>query len=587
MSREAGRLKQPATNETGWMLLGAVLVVVLLLGVILWLGALVNPAIKKQTSQNPVSVLAALFTGTVAPSAGEIALTLGLFVVVAAVIAVIVMAAVKQRKGSSRIDYKARFMASRRDLAEFFAPAAEKDSTRLGASKAGIGVPLATAVGLPNGRMYASWEWVQIWLMGPRAGKTSCVCIPQILETAGPVLATSNKRDIVDLTRGPRSERGVVWVHDVQDIIGEPATWWWNPLTFVTDIETAEKLADIFISSATAAGSKQDAYFESAGKETLSRLFLAAALDRRPVTDVFAWANDPGNNDTVNPAEILLKHGEDALGRALDQTQNLTEKQRDGVYGTIRPWIGVLGNRKVLPWITETGARRPHFDPEAFVRSTDTIYLISREGGGTARAITGALTMAILMAAESVGARQRGGRLTTPLMAVLDEAANVCRWRELPDVYSHYGSRGIILSAFFQSWAQGVEAFGETGMAKLWSAANIRVAGSGLAEDKFLPFVASLVGDHDVLKRSSSSQTRGRSVTTSVQRERIFDISDIEALPRGRALMLAAGTPATLIKLDHFSTRPYAEKVASSREFYEARAATEGHLPPKGEGALL
>ena len=36
-----------------------------------------------------------------------------------------------------------------------------------------------------------------------------------------------------------------------------------------------------------------------------------------------------------------------------------------------------------------------------------------------------------------------GGRLDPPMTAVLDEAANVCRISDLPDLYSHLGSRGI------------------------------------------------------------------------------------------------------------------------------------------------
>lgn len=356
----------------------------------------------------------------------------------------------------------------------------------------------------------------------------------QTLETTGPVVATSNEPDIVDAARGPRSELGVCWVHDVQDIIGERPTWWWNPLSFVTDLETAEKLADVFISSATSAGAKQDAYFESAGKELLSRLFLAAALARRPITDVFAWANDPDARDGENPAALLKAHGEGAQAIALEKTQKLTEKQRDGVYGTIRPWIGVLGSRKIADWITDPSGRRPHFDPAAFVRSTDTVYLVSKEGGGSARAVTAALTMAILMAAERAGSRGVGGRLAPPVTAVLDEVANVCRWRELPDLYSHYGSRGIVVSAFFPSCSQGVEAFGETGMQKLWSAANVRVVGSGLSEDKFLPFVSNLIGDHDVVKRSASQNETSCTVSTSVARQRLFDVSDLTALPRAR-----------------------------------------------------
>jgi type IV secretory pathway TraG/TraD family ATPase VirD4 len=580
MNREASRKSQPGTGEAGWIALGGLLVLMVLVVMAIWVGAQTNPGTEKLPASDPVSIMGALLDGTLVPTSAQIGATLGLLIVPAGVGALLVVVALRQRRTRSRVDYKARSMAQKRDLIDLFEEAAEKDAQRLGARQAGPGVPLATTVALPGGKLYASWEWVQIWLMGPRAGKTTCVCVPQIIQTEGPVLATSNKRDIVDLSRGPRSQKGVIWVHDVQDIIGEASSWWWNPLTFVTDMETAEKMADIFITSATAAGAKQDAYFESAGKETLSRLLLAAALGDLSISEVFRWANNPDPDSTVgalDPAEILALHGQFDQGEALRSTQTLTEKQRDGVYGTIRPWIGVLGSDKVLPWITDNGSKRPHFDPEAFVRSTDTIYLISKEGGGSARAITGALTMAILMAAEKVGARQAGGRLSTPLMAVLDEAANVCRWRELPDVYSHYGSRGIIMSSFFQSWAQGVEAFGENGMSKLWSAANIRVAGAGLAEDKFLSFLSSLIGDHDVTKRSSSTQTKGRSVTTSIQRERILDIADLTAMPRGRAVMLASGMPAALVKLDHYSTSSFAQQVDQSRTYYEGLAVKEGH----------
>ncbi|WIB72606.1 type IV secretory system conjugative DNA transfer family protein [Curtobacterium sp. MCBD17_026] len=575
MSREANRRSSVgAGGDMPWLIALCGIAGLVMIGAVLYVGALANPSVRGLPSRAPFQVAASFATGDVAPSVGQIVVTVGIFLVLAVLVFVLVTAARKQQGMRSRVDYKARYMAQKRDLGKLTVEEAEKDAERLKARQAGIGVTLATH--LPsNLPLYATWEYVQIWLMGPRAGKTSCVCVPQILETKGPVLATSNKRDIVDLTRGPRSETGVVWVHDVQGLIGEDADWWWNPLSFVRDMETAEKLTGIFQSSAESADAKQDAYFSSAGRETLARLFLAAAIGNRPITDVFKWANNP-DDKIDDPARILLEAGEVAQGRALGQTQTLTEKQRDGVYGTIRPWIGLLGNRKVLPWITDNGQNRPHFDPWKFVTSTDTIYLISMEGGGNARAITGALAMAVLEAAERTGSLNAGGRLPTPLTAVLDEAANVVRWRELPDKYSHYGSRGIILSTFFQSWQQGVEAYGETGMGKLWSAANVRVVGSGLAEDKYLPFISQAIGDFDAVKRSRSSQSRGGSTTTSLQRERIFDVSDLVALPAGRAVMMATQTPAALLKLDHFSARPYAEKVKQSQDYYEARAVERG-----------
>ena len=74
------------------------------------------------------------------------------------------------------------------------------------------------------------------------------------------------------------------------------------------------------------------------------------------------------------------------------------------------------------------------------------------------------------------------GRMPSPLVGVLDEAANVCRWKNLPDLYSHFGSRGIVLMTILQSWAQGQECWGDHGMQKLWGSANIRVYGGGAAD---------------------------------------------------------------------------------------------------------
>jgi hypothetical protein len=526
-------------------------------------GALDPATVQAAGTKNPVGIILAQTRGYAPVSGWQIGLSLAELILFIGVGALLFKAFRKRGKTRSRIDHLASRMSRPKDFTSLMEKAAQEDAIRLRADKAGPGVPLAKLVG--NGqRLYASWEWVQIWLMGPRAGKTSCVCVPQIIETKGPVLATSNKRDIVDLTRGPRSLNGVVWVHDVQGIIGEEPSWWWNPLSFVENMETAETLTDVFISSATDAGAKQDAYFESDGKRLLSHMLFAASVAGRPITDVFAWAQDP---EDKAPRNLLIEAGHPALGAALGKIQTLTEKQRDGVYGTMRPWVNVLSYENVVPWITQDPAKkRPEFDHVKFASSTDTLYLISKEGAGTARAVTAALAVAVLTAAEKTAARQPGGRLSPPMTGVLDEVANVVRWRQLPDVYSHYGSRGIVLSSFFQGWDQGLEAFGEKGMKKLWSAANIRVAGSGLSDDTFLPFLSQLVGDYDAVKRSSSTQKSGRSVSTSIQREKIMDVADLAALPSGRAVFTSSGMPPALIELEHFSMKPYGDACTASQE---------------------
>lgn len=567
MATRAGRRNQPGSGDLGWLIIGGLLALVLVLVLGWWGAALVDPEITRPAGgTDVVTILLGQATGTLPVTGLQIGVYCAGAGLLLAITALVVWAVLRQRRSSSRVDSLARSMSRPKDLEGLELKAQTKNAEELNASQAGPGVALAPAV-VHGKELRASWEWVQTWIMGPRAGKTSCVCVPQIMETKGPVLATSNKRDIVDMTRRARFAYGRVWVHDPQDIIGEQPTWFWNPLSFVQGMETAQKLADVFITSETSAGASQDAYFTSDGKRLLSHLLLAASVSSRPITDVFSWANDP---DDPTPRDELRRAGQTSYADALGQIMQLTPKQRDGVYGTVRPWVSVLGDERVMPWVRDPmipGVEE--FDHEGFSQTTDTIYLISREGGGSARAITAALVMAILTTAEKRAGRQPAGRLSPPLMAVLDEAANVVRWRELPDLYSHYGSRGIVVSMFFQSFVQGVEAFGKEGMRKLWSSANVRVAGSGLSEDEFLPFLSQLIGDRDVTKRQISTQHRGRSTSSSIQRERIMDVADLAALPRGRALLFSSGFPPVLIKLKHYSEKDYADEIRESKDYYE------------------
>lgn len=494
-------------------------------------------------------------------------LVIGLLAIVA-VAALLIVATRRSGKGSSRIDGQAKYMATPKDLADMTRASQAQNTSRLGIEGCGDGVPIGEMV-QGGSEILSSFEYVRIAILGPRAGKTSSVAIRELMETKGPALATSNKRDLVDATRGPRSELGVVRVHDVQNLVGEKPTWWWNPLTFVTSVENAERLAAIFAASNTPRDARADAYFSPAGRGYLSGLLLAAAVGERPISQVLTWMGDP---DDREPVQLLSRAGYELAAQDLKSTIELTPKQRDGVIGTAAPWVAFLRNPAFTAWVERSGPddSRPQFDPHAFVRSTaDTLYLISKEGEGSARAITAALTMATLDAADKLGAASKGMRLPRPLTACLDEAANVVRIPELPDLYSHYGSRGIILSIFLQSWTQGVEAWGEGGMKKMWSAANIRMVGAGIAEVPFLREIVDLVGPRDARSGSVSTGRGGRSSSQSLRRENILEVADVAGIPPGRALLFSSGNPATLVKLVPWWKREYAPSVTASKDYYE------------------
>jgi len=568
---EANRRRQPGDRDAEYLALGGALTATLILVTAVWVSARLAGG---DVADNPLTYLILLLTGRVAWPAGATLVLLGITAVLTAVAVPAVRAVRARMKSRTFMINRASSLSTAQDTAELREAGARADAHRLGCPHAGTGSPLGRH-GRDNAPLWASYEWVQVWIMGPRAGKTTCVCVRQVLETTGPVVATSNKRDIVDKTRGPRSEQGAVWVFDPQGIIGEAPTWWFDPLALVTGIAEADELAALFVASQRDAGAKTDAYFDNEGKALLATMLLAAAAGQRPITQVFTWLTDP---DDAEPSKILAEAGHQIASDSLFAMSRLTPKQRDGVYGTARAMVSFLRNEKVLPWVTTTGPddKRPRFAPSTFVRSRQTIYLISREGRGTARALTAALTVAIVTVAEEVASHSPRGRLATPLTVVLDEAANVCRWPELPDLYSHFGSRGIVISTFLQSYAQGVEVWGENGMRKLWSAANIRVVGSGLAEDRFLGELSHLIGERDVVQRSSNRGKGGRSVSSSLHREPILSVGDLAKIPRGWGVMLSSGMPATVLRLVHYGQAPYADKIEASEVYYSSLLSTAG-----------
>jgi type IV secretory pathway TraG/TraD family ATPase VirD4 len=522
---------------------------------------------------NPFALVADLAKGDLAwPKSATIAMVaiLVLLAVIGGLGAVVFS---RRRKRRSRVDRAASRMGRGRDLAPISRKQAKATAERLGVDSPGLVIAKTVAGGRP---LYQGWEDVSVDIWGPRVGKTTSRAIPAILEAPGAVLVTSNKRDVVDATWGPRSTHGDVWPFDPQGIVGASPDWWWNPLTYVTDEVKADILADVFASASRDPAARTDAYFEPAGQRLLANLLLAAALAKRPLTQVYLWLSDPSEDE---PVGVLEEHGYPLLAAALQSVVNAPEKQRGGVYGTAQQISSFMTNREAMRWVTVDGApapksaspsnpwttsRRREFDPHEFVKTSGTVYSLSKEGRGSAGPIVTALTVAICEAAEEHAKHSPGGRLPVPMVAVLDEAANVCRWRELPNLQSHYGSRGICLMTILQSWSQGVEVWGRDGMRKLWSAANIKVYGGGVSEVEFLSELSQLVGDFDLNTTSVSHGRGGRSTNRAVRRERVLDVADLTALPKGRAVVFASGAPATLVRTLPWMAGPRAGEVRAS-----------------------
>ncbi|MFI2764906.1 type IV secretory system conjugative DNA transfer family protein [Streptomyces echinatus] len=402
---------------------------------------------------------------------------------------------------------------------------------------------------LPSGvELRGSDEDTYVAIMAPRAGKSTSLAIPVTVEAPGAVLLTSNKADVYAATASSRSKAGHCWVLDTQGVAQVERQMWWDMIAQAETLEGAERLASHFVNQITS--EQADPFWSQAAGDLLVGLLRAAYHDGGTVRDVMKWLADPKEKA---PLRILYRH-EPVLAEQVDSSIAIAEETQSGIYQNARTAVSALRDEQVLAWVTPD-KRWPRFDPEAFALSTDTLYLLSKKGGPASAVIAG-LADAVFTAAAEAGERY-GGRLPEPMRAVLDEAANICRIKDLPDLYSHLGSRGITPFVILQSYRQGVAAWGEVGMDSMWSAATKKVIGVGLDDAKFAQDVSTLTGAHYVERGSYSKSKDGGSRSWSEQREQVLDPAEIRAMRKGSALLLSTGMPVAQIAL-----RPwFAEKL--------------------------
>lgn len=275
----------------------------------------------------------------------------------------------------------------------------------------------------------------------------------------------------------------------------------------------------------------------------LASLFLAAGSSGRTLADVYDWLNRPTN---PVPVDLLREHGHAASAGGLAGRQAGATETREGVFETARVAAKCLRDPAIMAWVTPPPFDLDEFDTTGFAATRQTLYLLTKEAAGGAAPLVAAFADRVMQDATAL-AERRGGRLDPPLVVMLDEAANIAKIADLPQLYSHLGSRGIIPVTILQSYPQGERVWGQTGMATLWAAATIKIVGAGLDDESFLERVSRLIGDHDVATRALHHGGGSVGENVSLRRQRILAVEDLRQLRKSTAILFATGCrPAML-----------------------------------------
>jgi type IV secretory pathway TraG/TraD family ATPase VirD4 len=573
-----------------WLILAGVVVGLWLL---FWAG---QALVGNPLSINPMALIhtSTKDTGTtVAPAGFLVAGVLLVLLVLAVIIPLGRRRRTQRLKPGQSVRHATKNLASRTDIDQMSIKAVAKRSEHLN-----LVLPEGDPPGQLLGRelgtgkeVWLDYETLTMDMWAARYGKSTGRILPMILSAPGAVVTTSNKPDVVNDSLRSRRAVGDCYIGDPQRIWADPSmppAFWIDPLNFIRRRPedewdgAAEDLARLFASDAgiKIGSGGNDEQWRSSGAEMLSCFLLAATVSGRSVLDILDWVYDESNRESL---EILTQMGWPSMAMKGRGSYELVDKTRSGVFFSLRNMVNPLTKKLFQKWITPT-AGIPEFNPSQFVADhvagkCPTLYLLSdKQEAGSASLLVLLLTVWTAKAAEQA-ARANGGRLATPLFLPLDEVANTVLWAGLPDVYSYYGSMGIIICSVFQSFRQPKRILGEVEARDLETNATL-IIGGGIKDAEFLKEASTLIGEHEARRVSygTDSASFRESANAQWQERTTLTPAEIRNLDPGMMIVIPQKNRPMIVESIPFWERTYRPEIEQARASLDAAENRAGML---------
>ncbi|WP_340541041.1 type IV secretory system conjugative DNA transfer family protein [Nocardioides sp. GXZ039] len=394
-------------------------------------------------------------------------------------------------------------------------------------------------------------------------GKSTLVMIPAALAAPGALVVTSNEVSILDLIATSRARLGRLWVFDPLNRASWPEPMVWNAVGGCEDGKTALARGIAFAAGLKSdkGGSTNAGFFQHNAMIALSRMLHAAALSGRDMSEVLRWT---ANLDIEGKVAARLI-SESADPRAEQGWADMLVAVSTGAVETVsssrqtlQQAVEPLTLKAVTRWVSpQPGV--PEFDAGEFVRSTDTLVLISDDSSATnVGPLCTMLFQEVMDAVKAAAPTMKYGKLDPPLRVVGDEFANIAPIDKAPELASEVRKLGVQLILAFQSELQTRSRWGDRGQILLEQCAELALA--GLKSPTSLRRYSELTGKVDV----DDDTHRQREVLRS---------DELRMLESGTGLLLYRNAAPMVIELDPWFRSPNAEQLEADRATVADRRA--------------
>lgn len=388
----------------------------------------------------------------------------------------------------------------------------------------------------------------------PRSGKTSCIVIPVVLDAPAAVVSTSTKPDVLEATVFRRWSVGNCYVFDPTGTLTIPSGTYplrWSPVVGSDTFEKAVAMARARASAARPrAAFSESAHWVERAEGLLAPLLFTANLAGRDMSSVCRWVI---SRDVREPLAVLEGSGHEMAHVILGGVLATEERERSGIFSTAAGLLSAYRSDAALATTKE-----PNFDPVAFARSTDALYICAPSH---AQEQLAPIVVALLeQIRDAVYARPA---FAAPVVFALDEVASIAPLGSLPAMAAEGGGQGLRLLACLQDLSQARARWGEVADG-FFSLFNQKLIFPGIGDQRTLSLVSALGGEQQVQTQSlhlesnpnplTAFRPRAKGVTYSTTWRPRLSVDEVSRGRPGCALAISGSSMAytTMVRwFDH------------------------------------
>ena len=378
-------------------------------------------------------------------------------------------------------------------------------------------------------------------LSPPRMGKTAWLA-RMILRYPGPLACTSIKDDLFRFTSGIRARTGRIHVFNPQNIGGIRSTFAINVVAGCQVKETAIRRAQTLVNAVDYSKMKDGDWFRDKASQVLEALLYAAALFNGDLRMISGWVRV----STEEAQERLKADNSIEMAGALFELEKApAEKTTATIRMVLSQILGFMSDpavaASVLPF------QGPGFDPGRFVRSRDTLYLITNSDQDQSplaplfALILGEIKHAATMIAQETGK----GRLRRPLGYFLDEIKQ-CAPVPVDKWLASVGGLGLQIFTVVHDVAQLRSRWGDNGAQIIVDTCGVKVLLPGIQDARTLDDIEKICGKVSFTHKGQGRHTPEHPVVTE---HPVIDAGTLRQLPDKFGLVIRANLAPVIARL--------------------------------------